>query len=372
MTEVSSSSQQTAKQIEKENRQIVTPYAFHVSAELFGTPLASPARRAIAILIDLFLIALLSDVTGNFLAVLSAALLIFVSRRMTKNGKPKMLINLLRGLSALLILLAIFGVYDHLQRPAGQQPTVDKSENVLITLALGGKYLLEANNIPEKVAAGKCVSEFECWDKLSNELAHDLVSAELTSTEVSVFVEEFSALSSESLTKEQSQKLKQYVIDIYNELNDAAMLSTDADTDSDTDRGFNLNNTIVDEANEYEPTESKYTILNWIKGVAAEFGIGFGWAALYFTALTGLLKGQTLGKKLLGIKIIKLDGSAMTTWESFGRYGGYGAGIATGLMGFLQIYWDPNRQAIQDKISETLVIDIRASRLAELNEMNEK
>ena len=45
-------------------------------------------------------------------------------------------------------------------------------------------------------------------------------------------------------------------------------------------------------------------------------------------------------------------------WDSFGRYGGYGAGLATGLLGFLQIYWDPNRQAIHDKISSTIVIDV--------------
>ncbi len=42
--------------------------------------------------------------------------------------------------------------------------------------------------------------------------------------------------------------------------------------------------------------------------------------------------------------------------DCFGRYGGYGAGFATGLLGFLQVYWDPNRQAIQDKISATVVI----------------
>ena len=65
----------------------------------------------------------------------------------------------------------------------------------------------------------------------------------------------------------------------------------------------------------------------------------------------------------MGIKIIKLDGKALNLWESFGRYGGYGAGLATGLLGFLQIYWDPNRQAIQDKISETLVIDMRKPRV---------
>jgi hypothetical protein len=34
------------------------------------------------------------------------------------------------------------------------------------------------------------------------------------------------------------------------------------------------------------------------------------------------------------------------------------------LSGFLQVYWDPNRQAIQDKISETLVINIRKPKVA--------
>ncbi|MCW8832829.1 MAG: RDD family protein, partial [Colwellia sp.] len=54
----------------------------------------------------------------------------------------------------------------------------------------------------------------------------------------------------------------------------------------------------------------------------------------------------------------------LSLWDSFGRYGGYGAGLATGLLGFIQIYWDPNRQAIHDKISATVVIDLRQSRLA--------
>ena len=47
----------------------------------------------------------------------------------------------------------------------------------------------------------------------------------------------------------------------------------------------------------------------------------------------------------------------------YGRYGGYGAGFATGLLGFAQIFWEPNRQAIQDKISETLVIQLGLSKL---------
>ncbi len=106
-----------------------------------------------------------------------------------------------------------------------------------------------------------------------------------------------------------------------------------------------------------------YSIIEWIKGIINDLGLGFGWATFYFTAFIALGQGQTLGKKLLGIKVLQLDGTPLSLWDSFGRYGGYGAGLATGLLGFIQIYWDPNRQAIHDKISATVVIDIRKDSL---------
>lgn len=85
------------------------------------------------------------------------------------------------------------------------------------------------------------------------------------------------------------------------------------------------------------------------------------WAALYFTLFTALWQGCTPGKRLLGTRVLRLNGQAITLWESFGRYGGYAAGLATGLLGFAQIGWDGNRQAIHDKISATVVINTRAS-----------
>jgi hypothetical protein len=106
-----------------------------------------------------------------------------------------------------------------------------------------------------------------------------------------------------------------------------------------------------------------YSIIEWVKGIIEDLGLGFGWASFYFTVSTALGGGQTLGKKILGIKVLQLDGTPLSLWDSFGRYGGYGAGIATGLLGFMQIYWDPNRQAIHDKISATVVIDLRKSSL---------
>lgn len=356
MTEASSNSQQAAKQVEKENRQIITPYAFQVSPELFGKPLASPTRRGFAVLIDLFLIALLSDVTGNVLAVLSAALIFFVSRRLKRKNKPASLVNLLRGLSVLLIILAIFGFYDQFENRSDTQSEMDDTENVVITLAMGAKYLVAVNSMSEKVSSGECESYDACWDQLATDVSEDMINAELPPTEAKALLEKFVELSSESRSpeRERAQELKDDVLQRYNQEYIVTELPPEVKTDL-----------LIDD-DSTQPDELKYSILNWIKGFADDLGIGFGWAALYFTALTGLLKGQTLGKKLLGIKIIKLDGSPMSTWESFGRYGGYGAGLATGFMGFLQIYWDPNRQAIQDKISETLVVDTRESRLAEL------
>ena len=103
-----------------------------------------------------------------------------------------------------------------------------------------------------------------------------------------------------------------------------------------------------------------YSVVELVKGIIQDLGLGFGWAAFYFTALTAVWGGQTPGKKLCGIRVIQLDGTPLSLWDSFGRYGGYGAGIATGLLGFLQIFWDANRQAIHDKISATVVIDAKA------------
>ena len=125
-----------------------------------------------------------------------------------------------------------------------------------------------------------------------------------------------------------------------------------------------INNSDKTTKNETSNT-AVYKGFAWLQGLIEDLGIGFGWAAFYFTVFTAIWHGQTPGKKLLRIRVIQLDGTALSIWDSFGRYGGYGAGIATGLLGFAQIYWDPNRQAIHDKISATIVInDTDSARIA--------
>jgi hypothetical protein len=99
-------------------------------------------------------------------------------------------------------------------------------------------------------------------------------------------------------------------------------------------------------------------ILDWLWNLIDDLGLGFGWGALYMTITHALLKGSSLGKKLFRIRVVMIDKRPLNWWLSFERAGGYAAGIATGLLGFAQIFWDPNRQAIHDKVSETFVIQV--------------
>lgn len=112
-------------------------------------------------------------------------------------------------------------------------------------------------------------------------------------------------------------------------------------------------------AGQAQPFDLKRQLSAW----ADEAGLGLGWAIAYFSLLPAWWNGQTLGKRLFGLRVVELTGKPLTVMIAFKRYGGYAAGVATGLFGFAQVFWDDNRQAIQDKTAHTVVIDLkRASR----------
>lgn len=96
--------------------------------------------------------------------------------------------------------------------------------------------------------------------------------------------------------------------------------------------------------------------LHQTKAFAAALGVTFGWSGVYFTLLAGALNGRTPGKAALGLRAVKLNGQPFTFFDAFIRHGGYVAGVAMGLMGFLKILWDPNRQAIEDRVAATVVV----------------
>jgi hypothetical protein len=112
----------------------------------------------------------------------------------------------------------------------------------------------------------------------------------------------------------------------------------------------------LERTNEVLQVEQDRSLLDWILGFIDDLGIGFGWAAIYLTVTHAWWKGTSIGKKFFRIRVVMIDKRPLNWWLSFERTGGYAAGFATGLLGFAQIFWDPNRQAIHDKVSETIVI----------------
>lgn len=94
------------------------------------------------------------------------------------------------------------------------------------------------------------------------------------------------------------------------------------------------------------------------RAFANTLGVTFGWSGVYFTLLAGALGGRTLGKLLLRIRAAKTNGEPYTFFDAFVRHGGYVAGVAMGLTGFLKLLWDPNRQAVEDRIAGTVVVKV--------------
>src|SRR5690606_12670107 len=59
---------------------------------------------------------------------------------------------------------------------------------------------------------------------------------------------------------------------------------------------------------ELEEERSGGGIMSLLRSLADDLGLGLGWSGLYFTAFVALWNGYTPGKRLLRIRIIRLDG----------------------------------------------------------------
>ena len=315
-----------AKEIEQlqlsssETREVITPYAFKIDQTLLGLPLATPTRRAFAIIIDVALI---------FLAAkLSAALIAFVAAMAFYKGTAQQYLPKMSSFwrRALKVFAAGFLFV-----------------SALTVLSIGIDYL-EDDNADQSLAVQGV--------KIQDEI-------ELTPAEK----QRVNAYLTQTADESCEQPCQQNALD--NLVGKVPKLAEMDDLQNPQLATVFLQLLVVSENNEIKaaqlieekPTQTTTnSILQWGKGIIEDLGLGFGWAAVYFTLFSLLWRGQTPGKKACNIRVVALNGEQLGLLDCFGRYGGYGAGFATGLLGFLQIYWDPNRQAIQDKISATVVI----------------
>ena len=254
----------------------------NVTPELLGAPLAKPARRALAMGLDLLAIAVLSSLDSFWLGV---ALVIFLYHmRSQEQGKSSWLRNAwLWGICVLCLWLAI---------DRGWQAWTERHTPTLPTTSLDS-----AASIPTAVQPTPALP--------ASAVAATAAPAKTSPTDAERI---------EALEEELAEARKPQVF-------------------------------------RWQTEFEKW----W-----DDLGVGFGWAIVYFSLVPTWLKGQTLGKKLLGLRVVELTGKPLSVRVCFSRYGGYVAGMATGGFGFAQILWDDNCQAIQDKVAHTVVIDLRA------------
>ncbi|WP_240615522.1 RDD family protein [Alteromonas facilis] len=336
----------------KDDKTIVTPYAFGIADDLLGLPTASPSRRLFAILIDLLLIALLSSLNALFLAGFAAITFLRTNIRLAREKRFRRTRNVLSAVIAVLIFAILFGIVDTFN-----QDNDDTPEGVLT----GGQAIATGALI---LAWNSC-EDGSCKSDVLDDFSTLYAESKIARADFGKIVRDF-LREDTTLTDTQRQQMEQQSMALFDShrqtQEEDAGENQSAEVDSTTDTTQQAANSATSENTTNQPVvdddvpADEFSIVTWLKTVAADLGIGFGWAALYFSAFTTIWKGSTPGKRLMGIYVVRIDGKIPSLWESFERYGGYGAGLATGLLGFLQVLWDPNRQAIQDKISETLVL----------------
>ncbi len=363
-------------------REIITPDAFSVAPELLGLPLAHPWRRAAAILIDLSLIGLLANARGVLLALASGSFLFWLAFRGRKAGIGSKMARATIGCGgAVIVFVAVLAVWGTLffdedtvlfeaqGEGSGAVPVTIGTATDLLSL-FGSSDTMEAEE-----AAARFIRRLEeqglapgrtraVLDELRDDAdgpVRRAIERAIASTSGQAPVYETLNLDSllaafeaaraagdtaaarsvapllgRRLAEDEwaAKEMQILRLEARNEGLATELQSTEEALEAERDRGLIA------------------TILAFLD----ELGLGIGWSGLYFTFLTAFFKGRTPGKRVLGIRVVKLDGNAISYWVAFERFGGYAASMFTGMEGFLRILWDRNRQGLEDKLAETVVI----------------
>jgi len=77
---------------------------------------------------------------------------------------------------------------------------------------------------------------------------------------------------------------------------------------------------------------------------------------VYFWSNNGPWPGQTLGSKLLNIRVIQTDGSDLDIGKALIRYIGLFISVLCLFIGVIWAAFDPNKQGWHDKIAGTYVV----------------
>ncbi len=373
-------------------RAIITADAFSVDPQLLGKALAPPRRRAVALLIDLMLVGLVTVLTSGFWFVLGVVVAVFFFSRARKRGKGDRMSTVFRlflggmAMMALLMTITTFVglrlLSDRIDEDAatgfvfttlGDTIPIDLPgglDDALPGLSEGVQIVMGAS--PEEVVEqatrlARRLEETGTLDEVEEVLA-ELIPDEVGGVDGERLLEQVVAnLAAPTVGVGESELTSDTAVEAAAreaERERAEVMALAADTITQLQDRLDQSERDLERTEaELEGARASTGLFGWLADRADSFGFGLGWWTMYFAVLMPRMKGQTPGKRAMGIRVVRLDGQPVTWWHAFERAGGYTAGLATGLLGFAQIYWDPNRQAIHDKIAGTAVTLDRTAKL---------
>jgi hypothetical protein len=366
-------------------RRTITPDAFSVAPGLLGIPLAHPWRRLVAILIDLILIGLLANVRAVFFALAAGTFFFWLAFRgrkgSTASKASRVGIGCLGSTVLFVSVLVMWGpslvpedtVLLETEGPGGTPVPLsvgaigdllslvtesDTANAEEVAARLVGRYR-ESGMSREEMLDVVAAIEQESPDNA--ELAALLRDAIGSPEEAAVddapgpTLEEMVAAYAAALRDGDSVAMEELRPPVATDIAAPELEERDRRIRSLRREQESLEQDLSEARAELEAEEEK-GLRRTVTNLLDEFGLGLGWSGLYFTFLTGFFRGRTPGKRLLNIRIVRLDGKPLGYWVSFERFGGYAASLFTGFEGFLRILWDPNRQGLEDKLAETVVV----------------
>jgi uncharacterized RDD family membrane protein YckC len=89
---------------------------------------------------------------------------------------------------------------------------------------------------------------------------------------------------------------------------------------------------------------------------ATAAGLNLVIGLVYLVAFWTYWNGQTVGNKVLGIRVVKTDGSPVTLTTAIIRYVGLLIASLPLLIGIIWVAFDANKQGWHDKIASTYVV----------------
>jgi hypothetical protein len=339
-------------------RDIVTPHAFKVDEALLGTPLAAPWQRFVALLVDIALAGFIANVAGGLVGLLVAYVFYRVATRTEiQNWWKRWARGCLVTMGALILAGISIALVEDVQEWGSSGPTLTA---VLPGVSPDTAMVEEdADEEAEAIPSGPDGASLQALQKADD--LRNLKSTSVLPPDTSIRPERGAALLrryAKALATRDSAAIDTLAGPVQMVVAGRSLSQLDRRADALEAK----NDELEEKADRLRAQVQNPSLWRMARATANDFGITIGWVGLYFTLFLAWWGGRTPGKYLLGIRVVRLSGEPLSLWFAFERFGGYAAGFATGLLGFVQLYWDPNRQGIHDRVARTVVIRDPSSR----------